>query len=72
MTSVMATKRSIYLFTPERPRDLSARAPGPAYQEYYNIITRPQICLGKKLSKTICSVFLSKGDLCCVIQSIDS
>src|SRR4029434_3741867 len=26
MTSVMCTNRSIYLFTPERPRDLSARA----------------------------------------------
>src|SRR4029434_9058154 len=51
--SVMGTNRSIYLFTPERPRDLSARAPGPTCQEYYNIITRPQICLGKKLSKTI-------------------
>src|SRR4029434_11027949 len=35
------TNRSIYLFTPERPRDLSARAPGPACQEYYNIITHP-------------------------------
>src|SRR4029434_1012211 len=45
MTSVMATNRSIYLFTPERPRDLSARPPGPACQEYYNIITRPQIWL---------------------------
>ena len=45
MTSVMGTNRSIYLFTPERPRDLSARAPGPACQEYYNTITRAQICL---------------------------
>ena len=45
MTNVMATNRSIYLFTPERPRDLSARAPGPACQEYYNTITRAQICL---------------------------
>src|SRR4029434_3765851 len=53
MTSVMGTNRSIYLFTPERPRDLSARAPGPAPQDYYNIITRPQICLRKKLRKTI-------------------
>src|SRR4029434_6919740 len=26
MTSVMGTNRSIYLFTPERPRDLSARS----------------------------------------------
>ena len=33
LTSVMGTKRSIYLFTPERPRDLSARAPEPAPQE---------------------------------------
>src|SRR4029434_2289259 len=53
MTLVMDPNRSIYPITPERPRDLSARAPGPACQEYYNIITRPHICLGKKLSKTI-------------------
>ena len=33
MTSVMGTNRSIYLFTPERPRDLSARAPEPAPRE---------------------------------------
>src|SRR4029434_5246722 len=33
MTSVMGTNRRIYLFTPERPRDLSAHAPGPAPQE---------------------------------------
>src|SRR4029434_7916961 len=30
MTSVMSPNRSIYLFTPERPRDLSMRAPEPA------------------------------------------
>src|SRR4029434_1338467 len=51
MTSVMGTKRSIYLFTPERQRDLSARAPGPAFQEHYNIITRPQICLFKNFAR---------------------
>src|SRR4029434_44078 len=45
VASVMGTNRSIYLFTPERPRDLSARAPGPASQEYYNIIKRHEICL---------------------------
>src|SRR4029434_8614278 len=33
MTTVMSPNRSIYLFTPERPRDLSARAPEPAPQE---------------------------------------
>ena len=71
MTLIMGLNRSIYPFTPERPRDLSARS-WPACQEYYNTITRAQICLGKKLSKTICSVFLSKGDLCCAIQFIDS
>src|SRR4029434_9328396 len=51
MTSVMDTNRSIYVFTPERPRDLSARAPGPAPQEHYNIITRPQICLFKNFAR---------------------
>src|SRR4029434_10432562 len=33
MTSVMSPNRSIYPFTPERPRDLSAQAPEPAPQE---------------------------------------
>src|SRR4029434_11342972 len=33
MTSVMSPNRSIYPFTPERPRDLSARAPEAAPQE---------------------------------------
>ena len=52
MTLVMSLNRSIYPFTPERPRDLSARTPEPALRSPY-LTTRLQICLGKKLSKTI-------------------
>ena len=48
MTNVMATNRSIYLFTPERPRDLSARAPGPAPQESINWPAQHEYILGKK------------------------
>src|SRR4029434_5365733 len=50
MTSVMGTKGSIYLFTPERPRDLSARTPEPAPQEplsYYVPTDLPLLKLRK-------------------------
>ena len=48
MTLVMGLNRSIYPFTPERPRDLSARTPEPAPSGVYILNRAPQISLGKK------------------------
>ena len=48
MTLVMGLNRSIYPFTPERPRDLSAHAPEPAPSGVYILNRAPDLCLGKK------------------------
>src|SRR4029434_8674289 len=52
MTSVMSPNRRIYLFTPERPRDLSMRAPEPAPSGVHILDYASDLFLGKKLSKT--------------------
>ena len=44
----MSPNRSIYPFTPERPRDLSARTPEPAPSGVPILSRAPQISLGMK------------------------
>src|SRR4029434_6787160 len=51
MTLVMSLNRSIYPFTPERPRDLSARTPEPALSGVPILRRAPQISLGKKIEQ---------------------
>ena len=61
----MATNRSIYLFTPERPRGLSARAPEPAPREplsYYAPTELPLLKLRKKRSaRSECILYATKS-----------
>src|SRR4029434_8472080 len=54
MTLVMGLNRSIYPFTPERPRDLSALIPEPAPSGVFILNCAPQNTLFKKLVKTKC------------------
>ena len=48
MTLVMGLNRSIYPFTTERPRDLSALTPEPASSGVYKLNHAAHITLGKK------------------------
>src|SRR4029434_2114062 len=56
MTSVMGLNRSIYPFTPERPRDLSALIPEPAPSGVFILNRAPQNTLFEKLCKTKCQL----------------
>ena len=56
MTLVMGLNRSIYPFTPERPRDLSALTPEPAPSGVYKLNHAAQITLFEKLCKTKCQL----------------
>ena len=56
MTLVMGLNRSIYPFTPERPRDLSALTPEPAPSGVYKLNHAAQITLFEKLRKTKCQL----------------
>src|SRR4029434_3703996 len=56
MTLVMGLNRSIYPFTPERPRDLSALTPEPAPSGVYELNRAAQITLFEKLRKTKCQL----------------
>src|SRR4029434_5186887 len=56
MTLVMGLNRSIYPFTPERSRDLSALTPEPAPSGVYKFNHSAQITLFKKLRKMKCQL----------------
>src|SRR4029434_7193083 len=56
MTLVMGLNRSIYPFTPERSRDLSALTPEPAPSGVYKFNHSAQITLFNKLRKMRCQL----------------
>ena len=56
MTLVMGLNRSIYPFTPERLRDLSALTPEPAPSGVYILNRAPQITVFEKLRNTKCQL----------------
>src|SRR4029434_2644627 len=51
MTSVMSPNRSIYPFTPERPRDLSVRTPEPAPSGVYILDCASDLCLFENFAR---------------------
>ena len=51
MTLVMGLNRSIYPFTPERPRDLSVRTPEPAPSGVYILDYAPDLCLFENFAR---------------------
>src|SRR4029434_9687859 len=56
MTLVMGLNRSIYPFTPERPRDLSMRPPEPAPSGVYILDRAPDLCLFENFARTKCQL----------------
>ena len=51
MTLVMSLNRSIYPFTPERPRDLSVRTPEPAPSGVYILDCASDLCLFENFAR---------------------